>query len=299
MKKILILTDFSGASKKAAHFAQALFSTVEVEFHLLHTYPVDPDAMYISNFLLGEAERNAEHQLQTMLKEMSVQPIPSFHTYHPIAIPGNPIAVMEEMQERESYDYIVVGAGGQGVLPILGSTATGIIRQAKTNVLVIPHNTFILPLKKVVLAMDYNTVNNINCLQPLNALITLKNAELTVLSVVNNRTPILKEVESEELGRLVSQAFDSAVMYPYFIIDQQVEHGIETYLETHKVDLLVTIPHRKSLMDALWNRSLTRRLAYNPRVPLLTLYDPELSNVSKRTDDTGDALINKDSAWIE
>ncbi|WP_165840869.1 hypothetical protein [Larkinella punicea] len=29
------------------------------------------------------------------------------------------------------------------------------------------------------------------------------------------------------------------------------------------------------MLDALWNRSLTRRRAYKPRVPLLALYEPE------------------------
>ncbi|GAA4447412.1 hypothetical protein GCM10023189_03800 [Nibrella saemangeumensis] len=36
------------------------------------------------------------------------------------------------------------------------------------------------------------------------------------------------------------------------------------------------MPHHRSLLDILTGRSVTRKLACKPRVPLLTMYDPEV-----------------------
>ena len=272
MKRILLLTDFSEASKKAIHFAQALFNDTATEFHLLNVYSVEPDTFYGTAFLLEESEREARANLQDILDEITTQPVAPYHRYHMLVAPGSPIGVVEAALEREPYDFVVVGATGSGFFPVLGSVATGLIRQIKANVLVVPGDAVIKPFREVVLAVDYNTLKT-SCLQPLSELVSLKSARLTALSIVDNQTPMLTNKEFKRYSQQLVTVFDSVETEPYFILDDTVEHGIETYLATHSVDLLVTVPYRKTLMDVLWNRSLTRRLAYNPRVPLLALYD--------------------------
>ncbi|GAB3909017.1 hypothetical protein GCM10028803_45870 [Larkinella knui] len=276
MKKILLLTDFSEASQKAIHFAQALFDDTAAEFYLLHAYPIEPDAMYGTAFLMEEAERSARQSLQELLSELMANFHPPYHSFHIQTAPGSPIGAVEAALEQDAYDYVVVGASGSGFMPVLGSVATGLIRHAKTNVLVVPQTTAIKPIREVVLATDYSTLNHVSCLQPLNELVTRKNARLTALSIVKSQTPGLIAAGFEQYNRQLAQVFDSVESGPYFILDNDVEHGITTYLTTHSVDLVVTVPHRKTLLDAVWNRSLTRRLAYNPQVPLLAVYDPEL-----------------------
>ncbi|RCR66775.1 universal stress protein [Larkinella punicea] len=275
MKKILLLTDFSEASKKAIHFAQALFDDTAAEFCLLHAYPLESDTMYGTTFLMEEAEQNAYRSLQEMLSELMANYHPPFHSYQIRTAPGSPIGAVEAALEQETFDYVVVGASGSGFMAVLGSVATGLVRHAKTNVLVVPHTTAIRPVREVVLATDSSTLQHVPCLEPLNELVTRKSARLTALSIVNSQTPKLVGEEFDDYNQRLAQVFDSVETGPYFILDDEVEHGINTYLTTHSVDLLVTVPHRKTLMDAVWNRSLTRRLAFRPPVPLLALYDPE------------------------
>lgn len=275
MEKILLLTDFSDAAKKAIRFAQALFAETAADFYFLHAYPVEPDTMYGTGFLMEEAERMAYRSLQELLSEVVAAFHPPFHAYHIRTAPGSPIGAVETALEETDYEYVVVGASGSGLTPLLGSVATGLIRNARTNVLVVPQTVEIRPVREVVLATDYHTLEEPNCLRPLAQLIAQKEARLTGLSIVDNQTPILIGEEFEQYTQRFTDFFGRDDISFYFVLDQEVESGVNTYLDTHAVDLLVTIPHRKTLRDVIWNRSLTRRLAFRPRVPLLALYAPQ------------------------
>ncbi|WP_212768249.1 universal stress protein [Larkinella sp. C7] len=276
MKKILLLTDFSEASLKAIHFAQHLFDAIPAEFYLMHVYPVEPSDLYI--FPIEDVERSVKRKIRQFLADSTSQSVPDYHSYHTLTAPGDPVRTVVATLEKTPYDYVVVGATGSGCLPVLGSVATGLIRKAKTHVLVVPQNVNGKPIREVVLAMDYTTLNQVNCLQALEELVHAKKSRLTGLSIVDNRTPMWIGQEFEEYRQRFAHVFDSVETGSYLILDEEVTRGIDTYLTTHPVDLLVTVPHRKTLLDAVWDRSLTRRLAYKPRVPLLALYDPELSD---------------------
>ncbi|MGO8609027.1 universal stress protein, partial [Rhizobium johnstonii] len=55
MKKILVLTDFSEASRHALQFARSFFSDTVAEFHLLCVYPVEEDSFYSRNHVAQTA----------------------------------------------------------------------------------------------------------------------------------------------------------------------------------------------------------------------------------------------------
>ncbi|RRA99998.1 universal stress protein [Larkinella rosea] len=286
MKNILLLTDFSEASQKAIRFAQTLFEEIPAAFDLLHVYAVDPGVMY--GLQMEEAEQNVTRRLHQFLAELPIQPVPEYQSYQCLTAAGNPIRAVEAALEQKPYAYVVVGASGAGLMPVLGSVATGLIRQVKTNVLVVPQHTIIRPIREVVLATDYRSLKQMSCLQPLEELGQLKPIRLTGLSIVDNQTPLLIGEDFEQYRQQMAHRFDSVETGAYQVLDEEVEHGINAYLTTHSVDLLVTVPHRKTLLDTVYNRSLTRRLAYKPRVPLLALYDPE---------PVGQSPENKEYRW--
>lgn len=72
---------------------------------------------------------------------------------------GKPISVVEILLAGERFD-LVVGATSVGRAEFSGSVATGMIRAANMNVLVVPTTALIQPLERVVLATDYRSVND-------------------------------------------------------------------------------------------------------------------------------------------
>lgn len=271
MKKVLLLTDFSDAARNAIRFAQALFRETPVEFSLLHVYQIETDALYAAAYLLDEAKDASFKRLHEELQ--TVTDTPANHSYRLLNAPGTPVTVVDALLEREGYDFVVVGATGAGLFPVLGSVATGLIRSAAANVLVVPESAKSDVLRQVVLAVPYpGALPSADVLKPLTEIQSISQAELTALSIVETNFDHAKAGDFDEHRAELAAQFGDGQATPYFIMDDNIGHGIETYLETNEVDLLVTVPHRKSLLDVLWNRSVTRQLAYNPLVPLLALY---------------------------
>ncbi|GAB4006280.1 hypothetical protein GCM10028808_07930 [Spirosoma migulaei] len=271
MYKILVLTDFSAASKHAIAFTQALFADTATDFCLLHTFPLQPEVGYSGVFLLAEQRESAEKSLQALQYTIREQPVPDYHTYRTLVIPGSPERAVEELLTQEHFDLVVTGATGFGRSELVGSVATGMIRSAKTNVLVIPATAPIRPLEHVVLATDYRSVNDTESFDILNDLASRKGAQLTLLTIENpqQHTPPVSDLSRQ----YVVSAFENLQTDTYTIHDENVLQGINSYLDIHTVDMLVMLPHHKSFFDVLRNKSVARSVAYHPRVPLLALYD--------------------------
>ncbi|MVM33931.1 universal stress protein [Spirosoma sp. HMF4905] len=271
MKKILLLTDFSAASEHAIHFAQALFSDATAQFCLVNAYPLEADTTYNTEVLAETYRQYAEENLKKLLHTIRGECVPAYHSYRGEIIPGWPVGAVEAILASESFDLVVVGATGKGNSEWIGSVATGLIRQLKTAVLVVPATAPIRPLSNIVLASDYQLRGETAVLKPLNELATFKNTQLTLLTIEDpdNRAAWPSVNEQAEL----LSYFDTIETDVYCIHDDDVLHGINSYLDTHTVDLLVTVPHQKGWLEALTGQSVSRHLAYRPRVPLLTLYD--------------------------
>ncbi|MEZ0610493.1 universal stress protein [Fibrella sp. WM1] len=272
MYKLLLLTDFSAASEHAIAFAQTLFADTATDFCLLHTYPIRLEESHAGAMLLAEDRKIAETALEQLKEKLTQQPVPNYHTYRTMVALGGPVGVVDELISDEFFDLIVVGASGTGFAELFGSVATGLVRTAKTNVLVVPKQAPITPLQEVVLATDYRSVNDTESLTFLNQLAGRKGANLTLLTIEKG-TP--GDSISSLTRDVVEQALNSVQANPYYIYDDDVLHGIDLYLDEHRTDLLVLVPHHKGFFDVLLQNSVTRSIAFAPRVPLLTLYDAE------------------------
>jgi nucleotide-binding universal stress UspA family protein len=271
MNKVLILTDFSAASTHAIHYAQTFFGDVPTQFCLLNAYPIELEAANGAIYAMETLRQAAADELTQLKESLEASSITPTHTYETRTLAGGPVGALEAILANESFDWVVLGATGAGRSEWLGSVSTGVIRAATAHVLVVPATAPIRPLSHVVLATDANFVRSTECLEPVKVMLEAKNADLTVLTIEN---PDRKETKmAPETLDQVQLYFDPVKPLVYYIHDNEVVRGIDAYLETHPVDLLVTVPHRKSLVDALFGRSVTRSLAYHPRVPLLALYD--------------------------
>lgn len=281
MYKILLLTDFSDASRHAITFTQALFADTAVDFCLLHAFPFVPEEGYSGSFVLGEQIESAEKSIRSLQRTITRQPVPPYHTYRSQVSLGTVVRAVEVLLTQEYFDLVVLGATGSGNNEFFGSVATGMIREAKTNVLTVPVSAPIRPVEQLVLATDYKSINNAESLRMLNDLASRKAALVTLLTIENparSETPV-----SEPSRQYVLRALENVLTETYCIHDDNVLHGINTYLKAHAVDLLVMLPHHKGFFDVLIQKSVSRSVAFHPTVPLLTLYDDEIHATTSET----------------
>lgn len=274
MYKVLLLTDFSAASRHAIAYTQALFADTAVNFCLLHAFPFVPEEGYSGTFLLGEQIEAAEKSIKSLQRSITQQPVPAYHTYRSQVALGAPARAVEILLSQEYFDLIVVGATGSGKNEFFGSVATGMIREAKTNVLVVPASTSIRPTEQLVLATDYHSINDATSLRMLTDIASRQAALVTLLTIEN---PTRTDPHITEPSRqYVLKALENVLTETYIIHDDNVLHGINAYLKAHSVDLLVLLPHHKSIFDILTQKSVSRSIAFHPRVPLLALYDEQV-----------------------
>lgn len=270
MKKILLPTDFSKASERAIHYALAMFNDTACEFTLLNTYTTNTQPE-IAMYILDDLKINAENLMDNFLKGLKQFDNESFHTFKTEYMPVSAASAIEILNQTHQYDLVVLGASGAGNNLFFGSVATDVVRNVTANTLVIPTNATISPVKNVVMAVDYNQVSDLKVFDNLKDLLTRKDAQLTLLTVLKDNQ------SADELDGLTKYEyhnyFNEIKVNDYYIKNSDVEKGIKEFLDIHRADLLVMVSRHHSFLDVIFNRSVTRKFAYHPSVPLLSIYD--------------------------
>jgi nucleotide-binding universal stress UspA family protein len=270
MKKILLPTDFSKASEKAIHYALALFDDTACEFTFLNTYGTNAQPE-IAMYVMDELRLNAENLMDGFLNGIKKFDTETYHTFKTEFMPVSTASAIDILNQTHHYDLVVIGASGTGNNLFFGSVATDVIRNVPTNTLVIPAHATINPVRNAVLAVDYEQISEFNVFENLKDLLTRKDAKLTFLTILkDNQTP-------ETLDGLAKfeyhNFFENVKTEDYYIKHDDVEKGIKEFLDIHRVDLLVMVSRHHSFLDVIFNRSATRKFAYHPSVPLLSIYD--------------------------
>lgn len=269
MKKILILTDFSEASRHALAFARSFFEDTVADFHLLSIYPAETDGFAGLQQNNQTASAYSTDQVQALVTELRQQATTDWHTFRSSAQPGHPLEVVEQAIEAETYDFVVIGPQPTGTNELFGNNAIALVQRLKANVLVVPSDAFPSSLYRIVLAADFANLKNAKLLGPLKDLVTLKGASLTLLTIdTPNKDTIHVEQESH-IRAFLNPVKPIIARLPA----PSAKAGIDAYLLDHTVDLLVTIPRHNGMSMIQLEQGITKPQAFTPAVPLLTLYD--------------------------
>ncbi len=267
LQKILLPTDFSEASKKAIHYALTLFKGKPCEFTILYTFTAntEPD---IAIYLIEEIRKNAEKQMKKFVAELvHFDSDAQNHVFQPEIIPLPLSGAIDLLSEKNEFALIVVGASGQGQNVRLGSSATDIIRNIAIETLVIPYHVSFNPLKNIVIALDSHDISDEKIFDKLISFLDQANVRITLLS-------ILQERQQESITpKAIEKSLEGFKINKSIIKNNDIEKGIKDYIELHRVDLLVMISRHHSLLDVIFNNSMTRKLAYHPLIPLLSIPD--------------------------
>lgn len=276
MKSILLLTDYSDTSRNAIAFALHLYQGMTCSFTVLNCYLELP----LSTDQVDEAvDHNAQSRLGSYIEELRRQGISDSFSFKGMAIGGNLAVAVTGLYEKDPFDVVVVGASGEGNSVRLGSTATQLIRGARYPVLVVPSAAPLRAVHKIAVAIDYRSLRSPQVFQPIRELVDRGSKELVFITVLDENT---SQQEVDMQGKmLLNEYFNECELLHYTIKDDSPAEGISTFFASHATDLLVTVSHRHSLWDVLVNRSTSRILAYEAKVPLLVLSEA----VSDSSDD--------------
>lgn len=273
MYKVLVPTDRSKNANHALDYVLNLLGGQEVEFILFQSYdvPVYTTDIPMPIDALGHDEllRILEKDADSLRKSYATSSF-SFSARVEIgSLSFNVNALLEEL----AIDLVVMGtkgaSGWEGV--IIGSNTADVIQAASCAVLAVPHGAEITIPKTILFASDNKGLSSNEVVAPMIRLAKLYKAHIHLMNVLDEGklTTVDEAVAGLKLDNLL-EGIDHTFHFEY---GKDKALAIETYLNTHDIDLLAVVPRRNNFFDAIFHRSVTRKLALHSMVPLLAMHD--------------------------
>ena len=75
------------------------------------------------------------------------------------------------------------------------------------------------------------------------------------------------------MGIQLEKELNDIEHFNYFLELDDIVSGINDFVESHNIDMIAIIPHRYSLMERLFHKSISKEMAFHTHVPLFALPD--------------------------
>jgi nucleotide-binding universal stress UspA family protein len=272
MKTVFITTDFSPASRNASLYGVYLASFLGariVLFYASEYFPPPPgESPYDS---IEEAKSIIETKL---LNEVIAIRITEFQPVEILTEMGNPGEMIVECAKKYEESIIVCGMKGEGkmIKKLIGSTAVYLARHSKAPVMIIPEQADYFPIRKIVLANDFNILTDIHTIDLIQAIGERYQSKVYIVRIMPNHTNEVNEL-SFRSERFVQKLHHLHPEYK-FPKSKSISEGLEKFIQDYDVDLLAVIPHRHSIWERLFSMSISKNLIFHTHIPILVL--PEI-----------------------
>ena len=271
IKRILVPTDFSACSKKAALAAGSVAKKFNARITLLNV--IDPPFNFPGNMegVLDYLRDNAELHLERFKKDLKeAHPDSEFSVKHQIRI-GKPVSQILEATSDLDIDLVIIGSGSD--VParkvIFGSVSTDIILHSTVPVISIPEDSGKVSFKKILFATNFRSFDLEN-LQYLTSMASSYKAEIDIIHV-SEEDNLETDVKFRGFKDLVREKeLYNSIKFHHVVHDNPFK-AISDYVETNDISLLVLNRYKKSVVGMLLDKNYTKQLSVYSKVPLLVL----------------------------
>jgi len=275
MKTILVPTDFSPIATNAMNFAADMAVNINASLTLLHVYqvPVSMTDVPVVMVSADELRKSSEEKLEILKQDLAHITSGKIKIYTEARL-GDVSDELEDICKHiEPFAVIMGTKGTSGVERILfGSTTLTAIRHLKWPVIVVPPGKeYGTGIKKIGFACDFDKVIESTPIQFIKNMVKEFRAELHVLNV-DHENKHFKPGTPEESLMLHTLVEDLNPQY-HFIDNEDIEDGINEFVETNNIDLLIAIPKKHKLLDGLFKPSSTKQLVTKSHVPVMCVHE--------------------------
>ncbi|MCI4650452.1 universal stress protein [Phaeodactylibacter sp.] len=276
MKKILFPTDLSAAAERAFIYALHIAKNVEAELITLNVYQKPevrggglPHTLseFYESYDLDEFE-NFKDSIPVLRDIQQREGFEALSVQH-LLKPGRTVETILQVAKEEGVEMIVMGTtGARGLKEIfMGSVAGEVLENANCPVLAIPEKAvFDGEIDDIAFAVNYQDEEVeafqkvVEICQPFNAKIHCVNVDLS---------------HAEDYRHEMDQFKDKLVPYEnttFEVIEStDIREGLTKYMETHSVDVLVMVTHKRNFFQELLRYSHAKEMSYHCNMPLLSI----------------------------
>jgi nucleotide-binding universal stress UspA family protein len=270
MVNILVPTDLSELSKIAAQYAIKIANKMDGNITLLHVINIIQPTRATMRLRLKSLEQElldiAKEDLEALVKDISK----TTKTNLPIKIKIVKGSSFNDSVKREAKKLrtglIVMGTRGASGLKkyVMGSNTASVIEISHVPVLAVPELGSFKNFRNVVYASDLTHLE-----KELNTLIPY-------LEKFDSTVHLIHVAQSLKTVSIIERKIDSVVQKTGYknivvrvMVNKQIDEAIDHYVDVIKADLLTMFTHERSFYEKLFDRSMTRKMAFHSKVPLL------------------------------
>lgn len=270
MINILVPTDFSALSKVAVHYAIKIANKLNGRITLLHVITITKPTRATMHEKIRTLEedliRFAERDLIRLFKQVSKTVKTTSPIQYSVVRSSDFTEAIKKEAKRLSTGLIVMGTKGASGLKkaVVGSNTASVIEWSNVPVLAVPDKAQFRGFKDIVYASDLKNLE-----RELKTLILYADpfgSTVHLVHVVSSG----KEVDDLEakIDKVVKKLGYKNVV-SLVLVDRYVEGAIDQYIGVCKADLLAMFTHNLNFYEKLFDRSMTRKMAFHSIVPLL------------------------------
>ncbi|HMW39873.1 MAG: universal stress protein [Saprospiraceae bacterium] len=272
LKKIVVPIDFSENAEHALKLALRWTEKWDSEVKLVHVIPPYVDGMNPESALVMAEQQNILMQgAEKSMQEFIARAGQNASRIKSVVLLGDPgLTICREAEEADA-DMIMMGATGiHGLLDkLFGSVSSVVATHSKVPVLLIPGRTEEISLRKIVYASDYSSASLANIFYIMR-LAHQYDGRVDFIHV-SHRSPEEESIKEIKLKQLLEEIHPSA-RYRFDIIDRhEVADALYDYAAQQQADLVVTVHKSRDFWQRIVERSLSGKLAFEAKMPVLVL----------------------------
>lgn len=265
MKKILVPTDFSPTANKALDFAIQVARKSGGEVVVIHATDTNTteEEMLRSNEQLELIKKSVNQtepvRITTVLYDRSLY------------------SAIEDAVAQYGIDLVIMGTVGNTAFreKIFGSKTAGVIGRSPVPVLAVPLlSEWTTPRTMVVAINNFDMDHAV--LKPVLALAQTFATSVQVTIFTDLDDDAVEDFHEHEINIAnfrdhLKSIYTQIEIHAVHLAGRHFMESLQHWIDTNQVDWLVMLTHRRSLLGSVFNRSMTRKMAYHTNVPLLAI----------------------------
>ncbi|HVW13280.1 MAG TPA: universal stress protein [Mucilaginibacter sp.] len=276
MKNLLVLTDLTENAAHAALSAVALAKRMHTNILLFHTEVVQPMAPEYAGppMLMNTIEDEEDLEKLQELTESLTRHAQSGPGWKPEVQfqqgVGDLADQVDDLENEKNIEMIVMGCreGGRIDHFLTGSETFSVIDQSSRPVLVIPHESRLVNIRKVLFATNY-TDGDVGIVRYLVKLGHIFNFTLEIVHInLLDENDITRNLRELEFMRHMHQMPNDGIIYKE-AYGKNITRRLNRLCQESKADLLAFSHYKDSFFSRLFRRSVTRKAISAQTLPLL------------------------------
>ncbi len=271
MKTILVPTDFSPAALNAARYAVNMAKAIYADIFLLHVYQIP---MSYTEIPLPMTEQDmiqgAENKMNNLKEELTALAMGRID-FEAEVTTGIFFPELEAMCRRLSPYAVIMGSQGTTAADrfFFGGHAVYAMKHLMWPLITVPPKARFSSIKKIGLTCDFERM--VDTL-PAEEIVTLVNDFGAELHVLNTGKKEKFDPELIFSSELLERMLKPVKPEYHFISSRNTDDGIIDFADDNRINLLILLPKRHSLIEKLIHRSHTRDLVLHSHVPVMALH---------------------------